>query len=89
MRLVTIGMTILPRPKGITNDQKNVGFDGYNDYIFSGHSTFCLVTSYFIGAPYWPILPLINSIAIIGSRNHYTVDVILSWFLFFALITKV
>ena len=89
MRVVTITLTILPRPKNISDDKKNMFVDGYNDYIFSGHATSSLVISYFIGAPYWPILPIINSIAIIGSRNHYTIDVVLSWFIFFALITKV
>ena len=56
-----------------------------NDYIFSGHTTFNVVTSFFIGAPLWPIWPLVASVGTVASRSHYTVDVLLAWLIFLSL----
>lgn len=83
-RLLTIHVTVLPRPAG-TDECKLGLFEKCNDYIFSGHTTFNILTSYFIGAPMWPAVPIITSVGTISSRAHYSVDVLLAWLLFFAL----
>jgi hypothetical protein len=56
-----------------------------NDYTFSGHTTFNVVTSNFVGAPLWPVWPLISSTVSVLTRDHYTLDILLPWILFFAL----
>lgn len=60
------------------------GFGYCNDYTFSGHTTMNLVTSNFVGVPLWPIWPVISSIVSILTRDHYTIDVVIAWILFFA-----
>lgn len=60
------------------------GFGYCNDYTFSGHTTLNLVTSSFIGAPLWPVWPVISSLASILTRDHYTIDIVIAWILFFA-----
>ena len=56
-----------------------------NDYMFSGHTTFNVVSSYFIGTPLWPIWPIISSLFAVASREHYTVDIFIAWIIFAAL----
>ena len=83
-RLLTIHVTVLPSP--VDSDEcKPSLFGKCNDYIFSGHTTFNILTSYFIGAPVWPVVPIITSVGTISSRTHYSVDVLLAWLLFLAL----
>ena len=55
-----------------------------NDYTFSGHTTLNLVTSNFVGAPLWPIWPVISSVVSVLTRDHYTIDIMIAWILFFA-----
>lgn len=56
-----------------------------NDYMFSGHTTFNVVSSYFIGTPLWPIWPIFSSLFAVASREHYTVDIFIAWIIFAAL----
>ncbi len=82
-RLLTTYVTTLPAPPD--RDCKKGLLSNCNDFIFSGHTTFNIVTSYFIGAPVWPVWPMITSVGTVASREHYTVDVLLAWLIFFAL----
>ena len=59
-----------------------------NDYIFSGHSAFNIVSSYHIGSPLWPIWPAVTSLFSIASREHYSVDVVIAWIIFAAMKSK-
>ena len=56
-----------------------------NDYTFSGHTTLNVVTSNFVGAPLWPLWPAISSVVSVLTRDHYSLDIVLAWILFFAL----
>ncbi len=85
-RLLTTYSTSLPAPPG--KKCKGGVLAQCNDYIFSGHTTFNIVTSYFIGAPVWPVWPMITSVGTVAEREHYTVDVLLAWLIFFALKCK-
>lgn len=60
-----------------------------NDYIFSGHSAFNIVSSYHIGSPLWPVWPAVTSLFSIASREHYSVDVVIAWIIFAALKCKI
>lgn len=60
-----------------------------NDYTFSGHTSFNIVTSNFVGSPLWPIWPIISSLTSIATRDHYSLDIIIAWILFFALKCKI
>jgi hypothetical protein len=59
-------------------------FNYANDYIFSGHVTASILVSYFTGT-LWPTLPILASLTTIATREHYTVDVVLAWLIFYAL----
>ena len=59
-----------------------------NDYIFSGHSAFNIVSSYHIGSPLWPVWPAVTSLFSIASREHYSVDVVIAWIIFAAMKSK-
>tara|TARA_R110002153_G_scaffold158002_1_gene310045 strand:+ start:1497 stop:2075 length:579 start_codon:yes stop_codon:yes gene_type:complete len=82
-RLLTTYVTSLPAPPG--RECKGGVLAQCNDYIFSGHTIFNIVTSYFIGAPVWPVWPIITSVGTVAEREHYTVDVLLVWLIFFSL----
>jgi hypothetical protein len=56
-----------------------------NDYIFSGHTTFNIVTSYFLKNGLFPVYPLFSSLITIATRAHYSIDILIAWILFFAL----
>lgn len=88
-RFITTVSTILPVPKGEKKcTPSDLPLNYCNDYIFSGHASTIIVLSYFIGKPLWPIWPIISSLCIIASRQHYTVDVQIAWILFFSIIGK-
>jgi hypothetical protein len=53
-----------------------------NDFMFSGHTTFNIVISYFVNSILWPIWPIITSILTIATREHYSVDVLIAWLIF-------
>ena len=56
-----------------------------NDYMFSGHTTFNIVTSYFLNKGLFPVYPMISSLVTISTRAHYSIDVLMAWIIFFAL----
>lgn len=85
-RLLTTYVTVLPVPPD--RECKKGILSNCNSFIFSGHTTFIIVTSYFIGAPVWPVWPMITSVGTVSSREHYTVDVLLAWLIFFSLKSK-
>ncbi len=87
-RAVCVCMTVLPMPDGRGKCKGGI-IQHCNDFIFSGHTTFNVVTSYFIGQPLWPVWPIITSLGTVASRNHYSIDVVLVWFIFFSLIVKI
>ena len=87
-RAVCVCMTVLPMPDGRGKCKGGI-IQHCNDFIFSGHTTFNVVTSYFIGKPLWPVWPIITSLGTVASRNHYSIDVVLVWFIFFSLIVKI
>lgn len=76
-RFLTSWVTVLPHP--------DKSIKSTHDYIFSGHTTFNIVSSYFIGSPVWPAWPIVTSIGTVASRTHYTIDVLLAWIIFFAM----
>lgn len=83
-RAICNAVTIMPYTKEKPCEIKpRFGF--CNDYTFSGHTTVNLVTSEFIGAPLWPVWPIVSSIISILTRDHYTIDIVIAWILFFAL----
>ena len=94
LRLITMSVTILPKPVAQHNNKyKNTimrfFFGGANDLIFSGHTAFMLLLLLFIsksvhgnmGKLLLVVYALIYSFIIILLRNHYTVDVILAWYI--------
>lgn len=83
-RALTVFLTVLPAPAERKKCTHSIRSD-CNDFLYSGHTIFNVVTSYFIGYPMWPIWPIITSLVTIGSLAHYTVDVVLAWFIFFSL----
>lgn len=63
-------------------------FGGHGDYILSGHSIysallFCYMGKWFVDDLLYLLLfilyTLLFNVTVITSRNHYTVDVFLSW----------
>ena len=89
-----MSVTILPKPVAqYDNKYKNAimrfFFGGANDLIFSGHTSFVLLLLLFIsksvhgnmGKLLLVAYALIYSFIIILLRNHYTVDVILAWYI--------
>ena len=84
-RALTSISTTFQNSRDTRNDPGLINYA--NDYIFSGHVTLALLTSYFTGV-LWPVLPIASSIATIATREHYTVDVVIAWILFYALLQK-
>ena len=87
-RAVCVCMTVLPIPDGRGKCKGGV-IQHCNDFIFSGHTTFNVVTSYFIGKPLWPVWPMLTSLGTVASRNHYSIDVMLVWLIFCAFNVKI
>jgi hypothetical protein len=83
-RAVCNAVTVLPYTKREPCKIKP-GLNYCNDYTFSGHTTMNVVTSSFVGAPLWPAWPLFSSLVSILTRDHYTIDIVLAWILFFAI----
>lgn len=84
-RALTSFVTTFQNPRDTRNDPGMINYA--NDYIFSGHVTLCILASYFTGVM-WPILPIVSSVFTISTREHYTVDVIIAWILFYALLQE-
>lgn len=89
IRLITILVTILPKYKECKYNGKTLFhgvFGGCYDKIFSGHfaSVFLATLLYFkygwIKMPTLILINFINSIGILLSRSHYTIDLIVAFF---------
>jgi hypothetical protein len=77
--------TILPDPSGHCNEKQFQFILGRcNDLVISGHA--CTILScyyyldYYINTKYVYYYVMLNMILIVISRNHYTIDVIFSYF---------
>lgn len=94
-RLITMSVTILPQPnKNCKPPSERNTLDrwlsgGCNDAIFSGHMSMMLITLLYISKgvkslfvkAMMVLFAIGYSLLIIMLRNHYTVDVILAWFI--------
>lgn len=82
IRTITYSVTILPSIYCYKDESINT-LGGCTDCIFSGHTSFvilsCLFLCHFKYSKYILLFPIIPSLLIISARLHYTVDVILSW----------
>jgi len=81
-RCVALYVTTYPSPKEC---KIRPPFGFCNDHMFSGHTAFNIVTSYFVGKPLWPVWPMITSVMSVATRDHYTADVVIAWLIFAAL----
>lgn len=78
--------TVLPPLKNYTDKYRLGGLNGTGtEYIFSGHASYSalgaiyLYTKGFVGLFPLIIYNMISQFAIVVTRNHYTVDIILAW----------
>ena len=84
LRLLFVMSTTLPRVNGANHCK---GSDhplkpgDCTDYFFSGHMVFNLVAAYHIGAPVFPLWPMVASLITVASKEHYTIDVLMPWVL--------
>jgi hypothetical protein len=91
-RTVMTSVTILPSP--ICTIRKSYAIGGCNDCIFSGHTALTLVFAYYIAKCYprktksLLMYSLLTSLLIIITRSHYTIDVIVAWFVVYAVVVK-
>jgi len=84
MRALSNIVTQFPRAKSKPCNQNNP-LSNCNDYMFSGHTTFNIVTSYFLNKGLFPVYPIISSLVTISTRAHYSIDVLMAWIIFYAL----
>jgi len=86
LRSITMYFTILPSINCYHHKKINL-MGGCCDSIFSGHTSVTLMSILFLiglGFPtYIIIYPILLSFLIISSKSHYTVDVIISWYITF------
>lgn len=86
LRGICIAATILPPlvPVGAPNVLMLLVGHGY-DYVFSGHAAFA--ASWILNSPGYLecVLGAIQAFGLISTRMHYTVDVILAWFVAWAI----
>ena len=93
-RMITISLTVLPKyNKCEVKDTHLLG--GCYDKIFSGHtSTFFLAMLMYIEYGYIPpiigyIFSILFGLVMIASRGHYTIDVLLAFFITFFVKTTI
>ena len=82
VRLVFVMSTTLPRVNGENHCKGSdhiLKAGDCTDYFFSGHTIMNLVASYHIGAPVFPLWPIVTSVITAASREHYTIDVLMPW----------
>ena len=85
-------VTILPDPSDMCEEKGTLG--GCNDLMPSGHMSSLLIILFSCWPymnNYWKyiftFLILFYSFLIIAVRNHYTIDVVMSWFVVFTIYT--
>jgi hypothetical protein len=88
-RILTMSATVLP-PIGHRNKIRIYGMNGTGtEYLFSGHACWACLTCLsliernrdIVSVSGLVIYNLVSQSAMIVSRNHYTVDVLLAWML--------
>tara|TARA_R110001606_G_scaffold23932_2_gene79892 strand:+ start:19575 stop:20090 length:516 start_codon:yes stop_codon:yes gene_type:complete len=87
MRAISNVVTQFPRAKS-KPCKEGSPLSNCNDYMFSGHTTFNIVTSYFLNNGMFPVYPILSSLVTVSTRAHYSVDVVIAWIIFFALKLK-
>uniref|UniRef100_A0A6C0IF96 Sphingomyelin synthase-like domain-containing protein n=1 Tax=viral metagenome TaxID=1070528 RepID=A0A6C0IF96_9ZZZZ len=88
IRAFTIVSTVLPKYERCDTkfDYRNFILGGCYDKIFSGHTSFILLLTllyyreHIINLPTLFVMNIINMLAIIATRSHYTVDVLIAIF---------
>ena len=88
IRFVTASVTVLPKTNecNIRSKLYSTFFGGCYDKIFSGHFavvfsiTLLLLEKSYISMMTTAIINIVNGLFIIAVRNHYTIDVIVSFF---------
>lgn len=85
-RCLCSASTVLPPLKNYTDKYRLGGLNGTGtEYIFSGHASYSAISAiYLYTKNIIDIFPLViyntvSQIAIIITRNHYTVDIVLAW----------
>lgn len=85
VRAVFFSVTILPSPI-CTKKNKTLAIGGCHDCIFSGHTILMLLLAYSLykhNPDYQTALMaycILGSLLVIGTRSHYTIDVIVAYF---------
>ena len=94
IRLVSTSITTLPISSGKRNNKEHMErkcsenmslTGGCNDYMFSGHTSFITLCILFIMYAQGKInimaiiYGIISFVCIIGTHNHYSVDVFIGW----------
>ena len=94
LRCLTTRATILPSPI-CTVRSHILAIGGCNSCIFSGHTAATLLLAHALAAahPEWtgPLLVycVLASAAILVTRSHYTVDVLVAWIASYAVVHAV
>lgn len=85
-RILCFSTTILPPLKRYNDKIRLFGLNGSGtEYIFSGHACYACISFIYLYKhdifPLYVLIPynFITQFLVVLSRNHYTVDVILSW----------
>ncbi len=84
LRFVCFNVTILPPPSLLLENRlvfRIIPSYTY-DLIFSGHTMTCVLSIFCVDRvliPYTLLLSILCSISVIIAKEHYTIDVIVSW----------
>lgn len=86
LRCICSASTVLPPLKNYSDKYRLGGLNGTGtEYIFSGHASYSALSAIYLYTQniigFWPIViyNIISQSAIIITRNHYTVDIVLAW----------
>jgi hypothetical protein len=99
IRDITINLTILPKDKECSIDSRSSIYQtlvgGCYDKIFSGHFAFVFILSLLYSSynvvtnvPLLIIWNVINAIVILLIRSHYTIDIVVSFFVCLAVFNE-
>ena len=73
LRAFIVVLTIPPSPL----DPSTSSWVGTHDLMYSGHCLFYFTCLSLLGSPPW--LYVVFALTLVASRQHYTVDVVMSW----------
>jgi hypothetical protein len=91
LRIFTTRATILPSPI-CTKERAASAIGGCHDCVFSGHTATMLLMAYFVYKRradwLWPLVgySILSTLAIVVTRSHYTIDVVVAWITVYAII---